>query len=79
MPGVWLTNLYGPMPIGCFKAVLSNLLQVFLRHDNPPRLRWCHKGHEVGPGLMQMEAHCAGIYHLNVFNLRLEFRSPNPL
>src|SRR5215831_14750274 len=27
---------------------------------------------------MQMEAHCAGIYHLNIFDLCLEFRSANP-
>ena len=62
-----------------FEAVLPNLLQVFLGHDYPCCGRGgAIEGHEVRPGLMQMEAHCAGVYRLNVFDLCLEFRSANP-
>src|SRR5882672_2996191 len=62
-----------------FEAVLPHLLQVFLGHDYPRcGRRGAIEGHEVGPGLMHMEAHRAGIYHLNVFDLCLEFRRADP-
>src|SRR6266566_5303455 len=59
-----------------FKAIVPDLLYIFLGHDDPCRGRsGAIEGHEVGPGLMQLEAHRARIHRLNVFHLRLEFPS----
>ena len=80
MPGVWLTNLYGPIPIGCFlKPSSPTCSRYFLGTTIPAGGRGgAIEGHEVGPGLREMEAHRAGIYYLNIFDFCLQFRRADP-
>jgi hypothetical protein len=61
-------KLIRPQPDRMFpEAIVPHLLEVFLR-DDPPRRRGhgAVKGHEVGPGLVQVEAHPVGIDDLHL-------------
>ena len=78
-PAVWLTNLYGPRPIGCFlKPSAPTCSTYFFGTIQPaPRDERAVEGHEVRPRLVQVEAHAIGPGDLDVAHLLLEdLRSP---
>ena len=52
------------------EALVSDLLDIFLRHDQPAPLRErAVEGHEVGPRLVEMEAHAMGVDDLDLLDL----------
>ena len=74
MPGLKAAKRYGPAPIGRFlESLHADLLHVLLRHDPGRAGRGGGvEGHEIGPGLLEDEAHAQGVDHLDAGDLGLE-------
>ena len=71
MPGLVLTNLYGPAPIGCFlKPSSPTSVRYFFGRTRPaPLAVRAEEGHEIGPRLVQVEAHDARIDDLDLLDV----------
>src|SRR3989442_14749772 len=71
-------ELVGTSAGGMFpEALVPDLREVFLRDDEAGRRgRRAVVGHEVRPGLLQMETYRQGIDDLDLLDPRLEFLEP---
>ena len=78
MPGLVLTNLYGPAPIGCFLNPSSptSVMYFFGTTSPAPLAVRAVERHEIGPRLVQVEAHGARIDDFDLLDLLVQHRWP---